>query len=332
MSLKKVEFVERWKQYERLKPVCKIALEQSGIFRTQLEFISDTANIIFKAKTADQDYCIRICQQEWGDSEILGELYWLSDLSQNTNLIVPKPIPSISGDLIQHIALPDSDEQFRIVLFHWIDGEIIGMDATLEMVEQVGQLMGELHNHAASFQPPRPYERERDDWLGMGHLMANMDEGQISKVKALLTPDQIQICDEAAKRAALIINQVDAQQNFGLIHSDLHMENCLLTDDGIGILDFDDCQFAPFTNDLAITISSFDSFDDPEACHDALMHGYSKRRQLAPNYVEEIEAFRIERKLRLIRWISTWPSVDHFNFGRKFIDISLRQFQKYITQ
>ncbi|MEM7333545.1 MAG: phosphotransferase, partial [Chloroflexota bacterium] len=248
--------------YADLEPVCHQALLQCGIHRAELRFISDTANNIFQAKTAEQAYCVRICQQGWRDSELLGELYWLADLNKHTTLIIPKPIPTLSGDLIQKIKLPNREELFTAVLFHWIEGELIGDNAESQYVRQVGRLMGQLHNHAATFQLPSHLERERTDWLGMGNLLANMKPENAARIKAILTPNQIELCNEAASRAAATINEIDSSQNFGLIHSDLHLNNCLLTNSGIGILDFDDCQFAPFTCDLAISISDFDTFDN----------------------------------------------------------------------
>ena len=330
MTLQPDDLPDNQLQYAHLKPVCHIALRQCGILQADIQFISDTANVIFQARTADQAYCIRICQQEWTLPELHGELLWLSSLVQETDLIVPTPIMTRSGQLIQEIALPEKDELFQVVIFHWIQGEIIGTHVDTEIVRHVGRLMGELHNHAATFELPPDVDRDRTDWLGMGQLLANMKTVHAARIKAFLNPSQLDLCNEAAQRAASIINKIDAQQNFGLIHSDLHMGNCLLTEGGIGIIDFDDCQFAPFTCDLAITISDFDYFDNRDALRDVFLQGYSEKRPFPPNYVAEIEAFRIERRLRLIRWVSTWPSVDHFSFGQEVIDTSLRQCEQYI--
>ena len=330
MQLKKEEVATRQQKYRHLDTVCHLALKNCGILNADLKFISDTANIIFYAKAGDQAYCVRICQQGWQIPEIKGELFWLLDLNQNTELILPKPIPTPSGELVQEIISPDSDEPLQIVLFHWIDGEIIGNKGNKKWVRHVGRIMGHLHNHAATFELPSNYDRDRTDWLGMGELMANMKMDQISRIKTFLTQSQITLCNEAAQQAASVISKIDDQDNFGLIHSDLHLNNCVLTDGRIGILDFDDCQFAPFTCDLAITMSSFDESANTDALEGAFLQGYSEKRELPPNYLTEIEAFRIERRLRLIRWASTWPSINHFSFGREVVDTSLKQCQDYI--
>ena len=164
----------------------------------------------------------------------------------------------------------------------------------------------------------------------MGHFTANLASAQRSRIEGFLNHEQLELCEEAARRVAVIINKVDDQQNFGLIHNDLHTNNCLSHKEKIGIIDFDDCQFAPFTCDMAITLSSFDNFPDQAALREAFLQGYAEKHDFPQNYAEEIEAFMIERRLRLIRWVSTWPSVDHLSFGRSIINNSLQSCQQFI--
>lgn len=81
---------------------------------------------------------------------------------------------------------------------------------------------------------------------------------------------------------------------------------------------------------MAITMSSFDNLPNREVLYESFLQGYSAKRSLPPNHVDEIEAFMIERRLRLIRWVSTWPSMDHFSFGQNIVDTSLKCCKQYI--
>ena len=165
----------------------------------------------------------------------------------------------------------------------------------------------------------------------MGQFTAGLSPAQISRIEGFLNKSQFELCQETARQVASAIQGVDDTRNYGLIHSDLHADNCLSHEGKIGIIDFADCQFAPFTCDMAITIASFDDFPNPAALRQAFLQGYSEKRVFPHNYAEEIEAFAIERRLRLIRWVSTWPSVDNFPFGRRTIDQALRACQQYVT-
>lgn len=311
-------------QYAPISQALKPALGLWGIDTTQLTFISDTENIIFHADSASGPYCVRVYKgQPKTIPEICGELYWLQDLKRQTHLNIPEPLKTTAGKFVYQLFVPERDTSYFVVLFYWLPGQVIGAALDPALAKQLGHLMADLHTHAASFTLPAPFFRDDSDWRCMGHLLAGLSPTGISRIQAYLSPTQIRLCDEAAQRAATIIDGIDSQHNFGIIHSDLHANNCLFTEGQIGIIDFDDCQFAPFTNDMAITISSFDSFPDKEQLHAAFLAGYSEKRALPAQVEKEIEAFRIERRLRLIRWVATWPTIDYFPNGWDIIGDSL---------
>ncbi len=331
MILQPDEYRSRQLKYAPLEKVGDCALQQCGVFHSELRFVADTGNVIFRAEADNRAYSIRIYQEQFRTiPEIYGELSWLLDLKQHTNLIVPQPLSTTSGQFVQEITVPSIEGSFQVVLFHWIPGEIIGTNIEVETARQIGKLMAELHTHAAAFELPTDSFRDMTDWRGMGHFTANLTSTGLSRIEGFLNQEQLELCEEAAKRVAAIINEVDDRQNFGLIHNDLHTNNCLSHKGKIGIIDFEDCQFAPFTCDIAITLSSFDNFPDQKILCKAFLQGYAERREFPQNCTEEVEAFMIERRLRLIRWVATWPSVEHFSFGWRIINNSLQSCQHYI--
>ena len=83
---------------------------QCGVVDSKFSFISDTGNVIFRSDTAKHSYCVRIYQEYMRSTpEINGELYWLLDLRQNTDLIVPEPVKNTQGNVVQEISAPDHD-------------------------------------------------------------------------------------------------------------------------------------------------------------------------------------------------------------------------------
>lgn len=325
------EYRARQAKYAPLKQAGVHALQQCGISQAKLRFVSDTGNVIFQAKTAEKSYSVRIYPDPFKTApEILGELYWLLDLKQNTDLIIPEPLATAADQLVQEITIPGTIQPIQVVIFHWLPGDIIGPTLMPETARQIGQLMASLHNHAATFQLPADSFRDTTDWRGMGHFATNLSSDQLVRIEGFLSQPQLELCEKAANLAAATINKADDWEDFGLIHNDMHTQNCLLHEGKIGIIDFDDCQFAPFTCDMAITISSFDSLPGQEILLDAFLQGYSTKRHLPQNCVEEIAAFRAERRLRLIRWVSTWPSVTHFPFGWQTINDSLQYCEQFV--
>lgn len=331
MILQPEEYRSRQLKYAHLEKVGASALQQCGVIGAKLSFISDTSNVIFRSDTTKHSYCVRIYQEHIRSTpEINGELYWLLDLRQNTDLIVPEPVKNTEGNVVQEISAPDDENKFQVVIFHWIPGNIIGSNLDTKTAQKLGVLMAKLHAHAKNFTLPKDSFRDDKDWQGRGHLRANLSTLKTARIESFLEKDQLILCDEVAKRAALAISEINIQYNFGLIHSDFHTSNSLYCNGNIGIIDFDDCQLAPFAYDIAITISSFDEFSNQEALRRAFLQGYSENRELPKNYVTEIESFSMERRLRLLRCISTWENVDYFPFGRQIIDNCLLYFRKYV--
>ena len=327
------EFRTRQLKYTHHEKAAASALEQCGVFDAKLTFISDTGNVIFRADTPEGSFSIRVYREQYRTiPEIHAEMYWLLDLRQKTGLNVPAPLQTASGHIVQEIAAPDADNKFHVVIFKWMPGEIIGETLDAKIAGRIGASMATLHNHAENFTLPADCFREDTDWQGMGHLFANSSATEISRIQSFLDKDQIALCDKAATRASEIIRKVDIQHNFGLIHSDLHEYNCLLHNGEIGIIDFEDCHIAPFTCDIAITICSFDGSPNPEELCTAFLQGYAEIRALPKNHAEELEAFMMERRLRLIRWVATWSHVDYFPFGRQIINNALFHSRKYIDE
>ena len=330
MTLLPTEHQSRLIKYAPFMNPSVLGLSQWGIEDAQLTFISDTENIIFRADTPACSYCVRICpNRSRAIPEIYGELHWLIDIRHRTDLLVPNPLMTSSGHFVHEAYIPEFDASFYIVLFDWLSGHAIDSNLNIDMAQQLGGLMAELHTHSSSFDLPAGSFRDMDDWQGMGDFFIALTPIEIARIESFLTAEQIDLCQQVAQDVAKRINQVAAQQNFGLIHSDLHAKNCLWSNDQIAIIDFDDCQFAPFSCDMAITFSSFADFEHEAQLQMAFLQGYSDRRDLPTNYMEEIESFRIERQLRLIRWVSKWPSIDHFSFGRPMIENILKSIRRY---
>ncbi|MEZ4511774.1 MAG: phosphotransferase [Chloroflexota bacterium] len=319
--------------YNHLQPVAQQALQQYGISDAHLRFISDTGNIIFCADTQQTRYAVRIYPEQFRSiSEIEGELYWLRDLKENSSLTVPNPLESRHGELVQLVTEPKSGQVYQVVLFDWLPGDIVGEGITAKVVQEIGRQMGELHQHAATFKLTNGRFRDTTDWQAMQQFTINMTPIQRARLNTLLSPSEQAVCHEAAQQVATILDRIEATHHFGLIHSDLHAHNCLLHQGKLGLIDFEDCQYSPFTGDLAITLNSFSSHHDYPLLRETFIHGYTAVLSLPNDAETQINAFIVERALRLIRWVATWPDINHFPSGKEVISTSLRLCRTYLQK
>lgn len=320
------EELSRVGQRDRLRGLGYEALKAYGIEDADFRFCSDTENTVFRVDTAVSTYTCRISAADpKSTAEVLGELHWLAALRQATDLLVPEPVKTKDGRFIQEIEMEGVSGKRQVVLFHWLAGRPLRTYINRKNVRQMGRIMATLHQHARNFHFPAGAEREDDDWLGMGHW-----PNTNAHARSVLSDDDIALCEATAQKVAKVIDQVDTTQHFGLIHSDLHFYNCLYCQGDVGVIDFDDCQIAPFSNDLAITMNYIEERTDGAQLRDAFLCGYEEIRPLPPSLDTEMKAFQIERSLRLIRWVLSWPTIDYQPFGRAVIAESLTLCQKYL--
>lgn len=321
------------RQYAHLMRVGQQALADRGLLETRLTFVSDTENVIFRVETAQSTYVLRIYpKQSRPDVEIEGELYWLDDLHRQTDLIVPHPLSWPNDRLVWTTTDRSTGAAHQMVLFPWLEGEVVGTNSTPQIVRQLGGAMAQLHTHAQLFSLPAGIFREADDWRPMGTLSGPLNQQQISRLKGYLAAEDWAICEAAAERVAHTIANLSVGEAYGLVHADLHFGNCLWHEGRLKVIDFDDCQFAPFAYDLGITQTYLETMPNYNVNRGAFIEGYSAYRPWPAHHEAEIEAFVVERCIRLLRWVATWPTVDHFQFGRATLEGSVYRCRRYLKK
>ncbi|MBV7333454.1 phosphotransferase [Chloroflexi bacterium TSY] len=326
--MKDFDSLDRQTQRNRLRQLGKAALNEYGISNGTLNFITDTENTVFQVRASDRTYALRIhSPDEKPASEVEGELLWLAALRRDTSLEVPEPVQTLGGHFVLEIETPDVPGPRPVVLFHWLPGEILGESTAtkidIDIMGRLGSIMAQLHHHAEGFQLPD--RSSRPPWSERRSLVDH-----VYTTSGLSEPD-LAMCIEAVHRSTDVIEAINTNKHFGLMHCDLHPWNCLFHENEISVIDFDDCRLGSFTEDIAITLTYFDSRPDYEALRNAFYDGYTQFRDLPSNYVAEVEAFMVSRGIGLITWVLGWPSLDHHPFGRTMLEDGLRRAEAYMA-
>ena len=83
------------------------------------------------------------------------------------------------------------------------------------------------------------------------------------------------------------------------------MANLLVDQNGIRVIDFDDCGYGWFMYDFAATISFVE--DDPRILEfkSAWLEGYLTQRRLSAEDIQEIDTFVMLRRMALLAWIGS---------------------------
>ena len=126
-------------QVRRLRQVAQAAIDAYGLPKARLKFIARSENTTFRvdlvdpapAISADKSYeanryLLRIHRSGYQTGEsINSELVWLAALRSETRIIVPEPVPTLTGDLLAEVAVPGVPGRQACSLLRWVRGRSI---------------------------------------------------------------------------------------------------------------------------------------------------------------------------------------------------------------
>lgn len=284
-------------------------------------------NAVFRVTTDTATYALRLHRKGYRtDQELWSELKWM-DATAKGGIIVPTPIPSLSGDVLHAV------DGVQVDVLTWLSGAPIGDTiGTLnpanraDIFHRLGQKMARLH--AISDAWPRPQGFVRVAWDRAGLLGENPLWGRFWENPNLSAKDQ-QILIDLRKRANTDLNQLETKLDYGLIHADLVSANVMLDGNQLSFIDFDDGGFGFRLFEIATTLLKF--IDDPDypQLRSALIKGYTLVRAID---LSMLSMFIALRAATYVGWNIDRMAEDGAD-GRneRFIDTARRQAQVYLA-
>lgn len=173
-------------------------------------------------------------------SDIQAELDWVRYLSR-AGLEVVKIIESNRGMLFEEITSTDRENPFIVVCFEKIEGRKITREKwNGQHFQKLGRLAGTLHRVGNLYQEPP-------------HLLyKNWDEIVEHRFCQYLPDDERVLTKLHSQLVRGIRNIPKGQDNYGMIHYDIHIGNYLLDKkDTIVLFDFEMCCNSWYINDIA---------------------------------------------------------------------------------
>ena len=279
--------------------MARAALPHYGLKNAKLTLIAHWQNTTFRVDTPEQRYALRVNRPlSQNLASIRSELLWLESLTQTTDLSVPKPHRNDAGELLTTVQTDDVPEPRHCVLFSWLDGVFLdGADLTPEHMRRVGAFTAKLHRHSESFVPPPGFSRQRLEWDGqMGDFFARPSVRE----NPVVTPELWALFDEVRRRTEPVMNGLDKDKAvYGLVHNDIYQRNMLLADDGVQVFDFDNCGFAHYILDAAVTLAQVRKHADYLEKREAYLEGYAGHRSLSEAERKALEPTLAARVLLL---------------------------------
>jgi Ser/Thr protein kinase RdoA (MazF antagonist) len=320
--MKPFESLTRAAQLRCLRRLAVRALTAYDLKISRLTALQHEDNTTFRVDLAEGErYVLRIHRPALRTiNAVRSEMMWLAALRQETDLVVPEPIPTRDGDLLTVTRVAEIPEPRICVLFRWIDGRFLDTRLSPSHLERVGAFMASLQSHGSQFRPPDGFVRGRLDNLtdkarriaargNSGDLVRQQVDNPDDETAAIRLITEIGSPDDGARVAVLIkkireVQRVVGQKSetFGLIHGDLHQSNYFFHRGEVRAIDFDDCGYGYYLYDMAVTLSEVNWRENTPALRKSFLAGYRSVRFLSAEHEGYLDTFIALRDLQIMIW------------------------------
>ncbi len=220
---------------------------------------------------------------------VLQELEWMSFLSDN-GMVIAKPMRSLEvrdGNVHAYFEYIEGEQVDVTNIHHWNEANF----------RQLGRMIGKMHSLSKEFK------------LAVNHRPVwTCDTPDVYGIRKNLEPLVIERYDEWMKHLSSYLPTIDT---FGFIHNDFHQGNILVREGILTIIDFDECSFNWFAQDLAVLFyhaywqnGSFTNDDKEQFVHTFMSQvfaGYQEENKLDAVIVKQIPIFLKLREIFLFQ-------------------------------
>lgn len=297
-------------QARRLRALARAALQHYALDVARLRLVTNDLNGIFRVDTqAGQRYILRVSLPEAGHNRdhVAAEMDWLAALARDTSLSVPRPLPARDGALVVEAGAPGVPEARLCAVFSWVPGSDLAHHLSPANLSKLGELMAQLHAHAAGYRPPAGLSLLRFDRVFPFPEPVVLFEPRFS---ALFPPERLAVYQQAVAWAQSALDRLAASgEPMRLLHGDLHQWNVRCWRGVLSPIDFEDLMWGWPIQDIATT---FYYLLELEAAYrplrDAFQQGYTRHSPWPERQPDEIDAFIAARGLGLANFVLTDPN------------------------
>ena len=298
----------RTAKLRRLHNLAVAALAHYDLEGPELALHSSATNLLYRVTTVSGErFMLRLAVPGWRTLEDLqAEASWLAALNEETSVPVPRIVPARSGEPVLQISWPGVPDTWNTTLMSWVPGRLLRYYLSERNLEKMGALFAELHDHAASWQPPAGFTTRRfEHWLSRGE--ENLIVGNAYPEEPGAPPVLPSRARDLLERMHLHVESAYAaveRSDLRVIHCDLWHDNIKLYRGALHPLDFEDTVWGFRAHDIAMAM--LDLLEDTdEARYSVLLAAFRRGYTAHMAWPEDlIEPFQAGRLLWKINWVA----------------------------
>lgn len=300
---------------EQLSATAQQAVQHWALEPGKLTLVSRSENIVFKVELkSPPHYALRLHRPGYNTlNELRAESTW-TDALNDAGIRVPRNRPTAAKERYAEIQLTGTEQRLQVGMIEWVDGaslasliEAADDSRRLEYFQQLGGVIAQAHNQAATWSSPQGFARRR--WDADGLMGSDPLWGKFW-LAPQLSPAQVELLTETRIRIhGTLTDYGEPDAEFSLIHADLHPYNLLVDGAGIHIIDFDDCGYSWHSYDIAVALYNYREHPQFADIRDELVAGYRALRPLSDASCDQLSLFFLIRSLIWLGWINGRPEL-----------------------
>lgn len=289
------------------------ALSHWGMSEASIQLVSQSENLVYRVDGPDSRYGLRVHRAGYHTrDELRSEQQWIAALA-DAGLSVPTPQPTRTEGWLVTITVPGEAPRFAS-LVRWVDGDILGghleqapLRDRLHWLHDVGRTVARLHSSASTWSAPVGFRRvhwDTDGLMGDEPVWGRFWEASgVSAEQQVLLLRGRDHCRERLSRLPT------GQEDYSLIHADMHPYNLLISEDDLHVLDFDDAGFGWQAYDLAVALYNFRRDPAFASICASLVAGCREVREVDDATIAQLDFFFVVRSLVWLGWLSHRPDI-----------------------
>ncbi|HET9721264.1 MAG TPA: phosphotransferase [Solirubrobacteraceae bacterium] len=296
-------------EHEPMTALARAAMARFEIGEdAKLTLVNVSENHTFRVDDAanGMSYALRLHRPGYRTvEEIESEIDWIDALRRDGVVDTPAAVSASDGGRVVFVEAEGAQGR-NAVVFRWIDGSTVDMDAgsrAIEQYETLGAIAARMHQHVRRWQPRPGFTRPPWDYehsIGpAGHWGAWQDGLGVG-------PQERRLLDRLDTTIRTRLQRFGAgSDRFGLVHADMRLANLLVHEDEVLLIDFDDCGASWYMYDFATTVSFMEDHPRVPELRAAWLRGYRSVAKLDAASEAELQTLVMLRRLLLVAWIGS---------------------------